>query len=374
MKILHVIPTLKGGGAERFAAQLICSQRKAGLDAVACVLYDDACDPVWCKDIPQIYNLRYKAARGHLSILSSRMLVTKMEQVFNEVSPSIVHSHLWPACKLASRAIASSQAQHIYHIHDLPSWLYGKSLKASCHRFLVKGMIKRAKAHLIACSYDAGRQSARAFKDDSRIHVINNGVDVECFRPANNNIEKDKDVDAVTIIMVAAFRPGKGHSMLVDSVNEMGALKTKVRVLLAGDNDSDVGFEIKNRIKQYELVKQFKLLGQIEDMTCILQDADILVLPSESEGLPLSILEGMACGLPVVATNVGGIPEVVSEGETGYMVAPNDIKGFAKRLSQLVESFEMRKRMGDKAREVILQKYSFDNTAESITELYKELV
>jgi glycosyltransferase involved in cell wall biosynthesis len=372
VKILHLIPSLKGGGAERFASQLISSQRKAGLDAVACVFYEDACDPEWCRDIPKIYNLNYKPARGYFSTISSRMLVARMKQVFNEFSPAIVHSHLWPACKLACRSVSSSRAQHIYHIHDLPSWLHGGSYKASFHRFLIKRMIKKANAHLVTCSYDAGVQSVRAFKDNRRVHVINNGVDVNCYKPAI--IEKNKDKDIITIVMVAAFRPGKGHAMLIDSVNEMGANKKKVRVLLAGHNDTVVSVEIKNKIEKFGLVDQFKFLGQVNDMASLLVASDIIVLPSESEGLPLSILEGMACGLPVVATNVGGIPEVVIEGETGFLLNTDDIRGFAKRLEQLVESFELRKKFGEKARELILQKFNFDITSNNITELYKQLL
>jgi glycosyltransferase involved in cell wall biosynthesis len=162
--------------------------------------------------------------------------------------------------------------------------------------------------------------------------------------------------------------------MLIDSVNEMGANKKKVRVLLAGHNDTVVSVEIKNKIEKFGLVDQFKFLGQVNDMASLLVASDIIVLPSESEGLPLSILEGMACGLPVVATNVGGIPEVVIEGETGFLLNTDDIRGFAKRLEQLVESFELRKKFGEKARELILQKFNFDITSNNITELYKQLL
>jgi glycosyltransferase involved in cell wall biosynthesis len=103
----------------------------------------------------------------------------------------------------------------------------------------------------------------------------------------------------------------------------------------------------------------------------LLAEADILVRPSLLEGMPLAVLEGMAAGLPVVASRVGGTPELVRDGETGFLVEPGDPEQLADRICRLIGDAGLRAAMGRRAREVVEQGYDWDAISRRTVEVYK---
>ncbi|MEW5985386.1 MAG: glycosyltransferase family 4 protein [Chloroflexota bacterium] len=118
--------------------------------------------------------------------------------------------------------------------------------------------------------------------------------------------------------------------------------------------------------------RQVKILGWLagEGKAQALSQATLFLLPTYHEGLPLALLEAMAYGLPVVTTRVGGIPDVVSEGESGYLLRPGDVDGLARRVSQLVGDAELRQRLGSQARQVVLARFQVDSILQQVYTLY----
>jgi glycosyltransferase involved in cell wall biosynthesis len=123
-----------------------------------------------------------------------------------------------------------------------------------------------------------------------------------------------------------------------------------------------------------ELGDAGELLGERDDVAEQLARADVFVLSSRSEGLPMAILEAMAAGLPVVATAVGGIPELVADGETGLLVPPGDADALAEALRRLVADPELRRRLGDAARTRVEERFSLAATRRAHVELYDRLL
>jgi glycosyltransferase involved in cell wall biosynthesis len=122
------------------------------------------------------------------------------------------------------------------------------------------------------------------------------------------------------------------------------------------------------------LAERVHFLGNRRDVPDLLGAMDIFVLPSHSEGVSLAVLEAMAAGLPVIVSEVGGLPEIVRHEENGLLIPPKDPEALAKSLAQLLDSPDLAKRLGAKAREHIQEKYSLEQMSRAVNEAYDELV
>lgn len=198
----------------------------------------------------------------------------------------------------------------------------------------------------------------------SQIAVIPNGLDLARFHP-----RRDHAV-ARTVTMVANLRPGKGHDTLIDAAALVLRRFPDVRFELVGDGTERAA--LVERAVQRGVSHAVTFLGHLDDVPARLAQASIFTLPSESEAFPNAVLEAMACGLPVVASAVGGIREVVQDGHTGFLVPPRDPATLADRLCSLLSQPEMAATWGARGRELVETRYSFDRMVDSITSLYDQ--
>ena len=369
MKVLHVIPTLCGGGAERFAAQLVEHQRRLGLDARACIFQRGAIEATWCPGGPAPIELSYTPKSGVLGRVATINLARQLREVLRGERPDVLHTHLWPSCKIASRATRSIPVQHVWHVHDSPAWLTGSSVPALLQRAQLRLMIERHKPLLVACSEATRSRAIRGLHlSDETIVTIRNGVDPNQFYPAP--APSGKRSGPVKLIMTAAFRPAKGHLCLVEAVELLSKRGIAFEVTFAGASNSETGELIEREVNRRGLTRFVHFAGQVTDMASLLREHDVFVLPSEAEGLPLSLLEAMACGLAVVATHVGGIPEVVEDGKTGLLVEPGRHLEIAERLQALMASPELRHKLGAAGVRTVAQHFSFAECVKRIVEAY----
>jgi glycosyltransferase involved in cell wall biosynthesis len=132
--------------------------------------------------------------------------------------------------------------------------------------------------------------------------------------------------------------------------------------------------ELEQRVKVLGLAGSAEFLGWVDDLNFVLPRWDVFVLPSLEEGFPIAALEAMAAGLPVVASAVGGVPELVEDGKTGWLVPPRDVEALAFRIRILLTSPEQRKVMGAAAQERVRDHFSLAQSTESFTRLYDELL
>jgi glycosyltransferase involved in cell wall biosynthesis len=191
----------------------------------------------------------------------------------------------------------------------------------------------------------------------ARSTLIPNGVDVEAAPVAS------LDGDIPQIVSVGRLRPPKDFGTLAEAVRllEPGTFRAVVvgdgpdRALLPAD-------------------APLELLGERDDVPELLAASDVFVLFSRSEGLPMSILEAMAAGLPVVASNVGGVPELVADGETGLLVPPGDPQALAAALRRLVENEDLRRRLGARGRERAKELFDLPRFRQAHVALYERLL
>jgi glycosyltransferase involved in cell wall biosynthesis len=231
-------------------------------------------------------------------------------------------------------------------------------------------------------SFDTWRQFAFPVSD-RRGTVIYDGIEVG---PVDAGGARDSvchqfgiPTDVQIIGMVARVAEAKDYETLARAAAEVVAKKKKVRFLIVGDNS---GHEVYRR--HYAFVKKllaengvdpyFVFAGHQNDVTRFLQAMDIFVLSTHSEGLPLVILEAMAMGKPVVATNVGGIPEIVDHRKTGLLHDHGAHKEFATQLLSLLQDSELSATIGAAGRQEVVTKWSRERFASDIARVYLEML
>ncbi|MFT3686255.1 MAG: glycosyltransferase family 4 protein [Phycisphaerales bacterium] len=173
--------------------------------------------------------------------------------------------------------------------------------------------------------------------------VVYNGVDTGWFSPGLARV----DDGVVRLVTVARLVPVKGLEHAIDAIGKLPhGVRSKVRYEIVGDGE--LRALLQERIARAGLTETVTLRGALppDGVRDALRGADVFVFPSVNEGLGIAAIEAMACGLPVVGSRVGGIPEVVAEGQTGLLVPGCDSVAFADAIAQLVENAGERKAMG----------------------------
>jgi len=374
VNVLHVIPSLSGGGAERFVADLVRHELRFGVDARMCVFRKGHTDLLWCKDLPQPSELEFHPTSGVRGRLELAKLVIQLREVIRREHPDILHTHLWPACRIVVRATRGLSLRHVWHVHDTQDWLVEKSLSARIRRVQMRVMIRKRNPFLIAVSAAERQMAICGLRlGEAEIATVLNGVDTSIFFPTEPSGEHQSG--PVKLIMTAAFRPMKGHACLIEALSLLRKADVKYSVTLAGDLDTKTGQVIQERTRALGLHEVVDFAGHFTHMPKLLRSHDIFVLPSvDTEGLPLAMLEAMACGLPVVVSKVGGMPEVVENGVTGFVVEPGNSIELAQRLRLLIESPAMRREMGRRGSEIAAREYSFKPCAARILAIYRQIL
>lgn len=232
-------------------------------------------------------------------------------------------------------------------------------------------------SHIVTANAEAVRDDTlrREGGNPAKVRVIYNGLDVKHF---NKPITHRADVrrvlglndDHVVIIIVANLIPYKGHSEIIDAMAQLLPRFPDIRLLVAGQ-DRGIGAALKKQADSCGVAWAIQWLGLREDIPDLLGAADIYVSASHEEGFSNALLEAMGAGKPVVATNVGGTPEMLAQGELGLLVEPADADGLAKALAELIGNPVMRLRLGKMAANRVAAQYSVEKMVEQYLALYR---
>jgi glycosyltransferase involved in cell wall biosynthesis len=208
-----------------------------------------------------------------------------------------------------------------------------------------------------------------------KLFKIHSGVDVNKFMQGNGNrVEKRRslglDQNEAVIGFVGWLLPIKGPNYLLKAMDDVWHGHPEASLVLVGKGDLDVDLRAEARKKNAN--GKVKFLGWREDIDEIMPLFDMLVLPSLNEGMGRVLVEAMAAGKPVVASRVGGIPDLVRDGETGYLVPPADEKALADGIKMLLDDPERAKQMGQQGKEYCHQ-FSLEAMIEKLDNLYSDL-
>jgi len=208
-----------------------------------------------------------------------------------------------------------------------------------------------------------------------RIAAAPNGVDTARFFPGDAAGAKTMvgaPKDRPLVLMLANLAPHKGHVTALRAVAELKARGMAVECWLAGierDGRKEYGQQLRSLVAELGVGGLVRFLGFRRDGPDLLRAADFLLLPSTHEGLPLSIVEAQASKVPVLAAPTAGIPEVIIDGETGFLIPATDASGYADRIALLLQNPGLRQRVVDKALAVVLGEYTLDAYCKRVAEL-----
>jgi len=231
---------------------------------------------------------------------------------------------------------------------------------------------KTTEAAAVACISDFARSQLMAITDESvwpRLHVVRCGIDADRF-----DVARKSDDSALDVLCVAQLLPRKGQRVLLDAAARLRDRGVDVRVTLAGGGPSVDAVE--RAVDELGLRDRVKLTGPFgqEQLAGLLAAADVFCLPSFAEGVPVSLMEAMASRLPVVTTAIAGIPELVDDGVSGFVVAPGRADLLADALERLAGDADLRRRMGEAGRATVEARYSSAANAATLVAVFEQLI
>jgi glycosyltransferase involved in cell wall biosynthesis len=281
-----------------------------------------------------------------------------------------VHApHTYAALRHGFRLAGVKRLLHIHLDFDLEmlGWAlrFPPDLIVTCSRALVDKVREALPAHQ---------------RDCQRIEAVPNAVDVDKFKPAEKAVSKRRlgaPLDRPLVLMMANLAPHKGQETAIRAVAELRRRGTVVQLWLAGaDRSPERSYEseLRGLIGELGLDDRIELLGFRSDGPALLQAADLLLLPSTREGLPLTLLEAHATKVPVLAAPTAGIPEIVADAQTGYLIRAHDHLGYADRIARLLADNETYERITETAFRRCLTENSWDAYWRRISAIYKQLL
>ena len=215
---------------------------------------------------------------------------------------------------------------------------------------------------IVANSSAAAEQLVREGVRPARIQVIANGVQADLF-----NARSSRPV-LRTVITVANLRQEKGHEVLIEAATWLRERHPQLQILLVGAGPRRAALEAMVNARGLETTVLFT--GHRDDVAALLADADVFVLPSRSEAFPNAAIEAMASGLPVVASAVGGLIDLIEPERTGLLVAPGDSAALAEAIDRLISEPRRAARIGAAARHAITARYSYERMVCGFESLY----
>lgn len=237
---------------------------------------------------------------------------------------------------------------------------------------------KRSVDLFICINQEIKKMLLRKGVQPGQIKIITNGVDTARFQP----IEEDKK-DALKrelslsgkklITFVGALKRKKGLDILLQSWRGLLGMSHNLLLILVGRADNHAEY-LQRLVKELNLSESVRFVGEVSDVSRYLGASDIFVLPSRSEGMANALLEAMSCGLPIVATAVGGAKDAIENKKSGILVEPGNQEELREGIRQLIEDIQYAKTLGESARKRANDIYSFQKVTEDYLSLYQELV
>ena len=366
--VLHVVDCLNVGGTERQLFELLRRLDRARFRPLLATFKPGG------ELLPALRELGIEPfvfpLRGSLVQANTAMQVARMAMLIRNENVRVVHAHDFYANVIGVAAASLTGARSIASRRDLAHWLGGtqrKALRLAC----------RMADAVVANAAAVAEQTARDFSvAATKMHVVPNGIDVEHFDlqafKTPDPLLPPGDVAIPRVTMVGSMHlPDKGHGDLLQAAAILKARGVRAQFLLVSDGALRAG--LTERARELGIADDVFFLGRRDDVPSVLVRSDIVAHPSWAEGFPNAVLEAMCAARPVVATRVGGIPEVMRDGEHGLLVAPERPAELASALEKIITHPLAGHVMGLRGRQHVEHAFSLAKMRETMETLYAQL-
>lgn len=299
--------------------------------------------------------------------LDARSLI-RLRRALRKERADILHTHAHFSVNVLGRMAARlAGAAVVGHAHIENVFRSGRAARRA--QLAVDNATARLCARILAVSEATRESLVGQGYPAGRVEVVPNGIDVTEATPRR---PEGVPAGAQVLLLVGRLAAVKGQRELIGA---LPSLPEAVAVLVGLELEGDATFVsgLKQEAARLGVADRVLLTGYRADVPELLAGADIFVLPSYAEGLPVTILEAMAQARPVVATSVGGTPELVVDGETGVLVPPGDVDALSRALAHLLADPDRRRALGEAGRRRVLERFSARAAAERVLAVYAEV-
>lgn len=367
IRVLHVAEA--AGGVERYLQTLFKYSDKEQVEniLVCSQNYD-------YKKMKSLADRVIVLKMAHQINPSSDIKVEKaLRRIIKQLKPDIVYAHSSKAGALARIADLGLKNKVIYNPHGWAFNMQQSAKKKEMYKWVEK--ISAYFCDKIVCISDAEKESALREKicKPSKLQVIYNGIDLEAIK---NTIPKTKaelniPEDAFVVGMVGRLSKQKAPDVFVKAAKLIKDKIPNAYFLMVGDGE--LRGQVENLIHQYDLGSSFLITGWVDNPTAYMKIMDVGMLLSRWEGFGLVLPEYMACGVPIVATNVDAIPNIIKDGVNGMLVNKDSFVGVQKVCTGLKNDTELKDRIIASAKSMVRNKFGAKRVAKESIGLYKDL-
>lgn len=365
---LHVTYLARGLAERAYETTLVAGEVGRGEESMAFVAESAGIDVV-----------RLPGLSPALSPFRDAVAVWRLARLVRKVRPDVVHTHTAKAGAVGRLGALLSGRRpvvvHTFHGHVLRGYFgAGGTLLFRA----IETILARVSDRLIAVSPEVRDELVRLrVAPESRFSVIRLGIELDervRFDGDPADVRRRLGIPAGKFVvgwfgrMTAVKRTDDLLTMLA------GTRERGIDAMLVLIGDGDDRRRLEQRAHDLGIAKSCLFLGYQESVAEWFAICDAVILTSANEGTPVTLIEALAAGRPVVATRVGGVPDVVEDGETGFLVRPADTHAMAERLEILARDPELRARMGELGRERVLRRYSVARLLDDVDALYRELL
>jgi glycosyltransferase involved in cell wall biosynthesis len=367
---LHVTYLTRGLAERGYETTLVAGDVGPGEESMAFVAERAGIDVV-----------RLPGLSRELAPMRDAIAAWRLARIIRRVRPDVVHTHTAKAGAVgrAATVLAGLRRRpvvvHTFHGHVLRGY-FGRS--GTLLFRAIETVLARITDRLVAVSPEVRDELvALGVARKERFSVVRLGIELEprvTFDGEASDVRRRHGIphDAFVVGWFGRMTAVKRTDDLLAAFTDLRERGIDALLLLVGDGDD------RSRLEQHAhdrgVARSCLFLGYQEDVAPWYAICDVVVLTSASEGTPVTIIEALAAGRPVVATNVGGVSDVVDEGETGFLVPPGDTSAVAERLEILARDADRRTTMGREGRTRMLRRYAIERLVEDIDELYRELL
>jgi len=312
-------------------------------------------------------------------------MIRKLKATLEELAPDVVHFHIIQrqSFSLASLTL-SRRYRTVWTLHDqwhlcmrsVPEPPHCEGMRRFClfcttwpglsvaNKLIKEAVYAVSPLEVVVPSRWLGELTAYSLLGRKQVHLVYNGIDLDHFHPASEGNPNDGSRPTTMLFVSGPNDPTKGIAELLQAFQLVSPRHPRLRLKIVGNLSPDLpqvsGVEVLGKLSRDQMAEAYR-------------SSDLFVLPTLADNTPVTLMEAMACGLPAVATQVGGIPEMVETGVTGTLVPPGDVPALASALERLASDAPLRRGMGRAARSRALTRFSKERMALELEKIYEGL-
>lgn len=354
-QVFLCIPTLASAGAERFVTELACNIDQKRY--IPTVLITKHLDP----ESAFYHKLKEKKIRvinvGDCPYIKT---IKKTISLLKNEKPEIIHTNVGAALHmLPPQLLSLTKARHLFTIHSMGYRIFRGIKKGIIYIcFKTRSIIPVAICDTVKKSIEETYRLPA-----TEIECVYNGVDTTLFKKTTETQGRP-----FTFVSVGTLYHIKNHELLIDAFRIVFEKYNCARLVIVGDGELREVLEAK--VEGYGLKSNIQFVGNQTDVVKYLSDSDVYCCTSKVEGLPIAVLEAMACSLPIITTPAGGVVDIINDGVNGFIVEA-DASIYAQRMIELIYNDKQRESMSCESR-ILSLKYSLDKCVKGYENLYKK--